>query len=290
MPTHTRTHRPQTSARAPERRRPKTLAAVLTALLVAAIGLALSLTALSRHAAAASAPAPATPADSMATVVTVNGQPIPVREFELFLAQDRAATFQHFQQKYDDNDGANFWTTPYGGQTPTQYLEHQAVADATSATVQLQLARTYGLAADIGYPAFLKSLAAENTQRREDVKSGKPIYGPEQYTETTYFLYEQSTLATELTTTLTSRNVIPVTDAALRAYYAAHASDYQTTSTSKSVVAGPQSAPGLESFDQVKSEVEQDYATYAYDAFVARQAAAATVRIDQRELSSIDVS
>ena len=108
--------------------------------------------------------------DSMTTVVTVNGQGVPVRELELFLAQDRAATFAYFQQKYNDNDRPGFWTTGYGGQTPQDYLRKAAIADATRATVTLQLGRTSGLLADPGYAAFLQSLNAENAQRRQALR------------------------------------------------------------------------------------------------------------------------
>jgi hypothetical protein len=227
---------------------------------------------------------------SMTTVVTVNGQGVPVRELELFLAQDRAATFAYFQQKYNDNDRPGFWTTAYGGQTPQDYLRKAAIADATRATVTLQLGRTSGLLADPGYAAFLQSLNAENAQRRQALRENQPIYGPAQFTESGYFTYVQIQLGIGITKTLISHGVIHVTDSALEQYYRQHISDYQQGGGSSPDQAGPSPASAPQPFAQVKGEVTQDYETSSYNALITRLASSASVRVDAGVLAAIQIS
>jgi hypothetical protein len=226
--------------------------------------------------------------DSMATVVTVNGQRVPVRELELFLAQDRAATLAYFQQKYNDNDRPGFWTTAYGGQTPQDYLRKAAIADAMRATVTLQLGRTSGLLADPGYSAFLQSLNAENAQRRQALSENQPIYGPAQFTESGYFTYIQIQLGISITKTLISHGVIHLTDAALEQYYRHHISDYQQGGGTSPDQVGPgPSTP--QPFAQVKDEVAQDFEQASYDAIITHLAGTASVAVNARVLAAVEI-
>jgi hypothetical protein len=226
---------------------------------------------------------------SMTTVVTVDGQGVPVRELELFLVQDRWAAFAYYQQHYGDSDHPGFWTTAYGGETPADYLKKLAVSDAERATVQFNLAHKYGLIADPGYAAFLSSLAAQNASRAQALSQHQPIYGPEQYTETTYFAYVLSQAGISLTTTLVNHGVISVTNSALRQYYNAHRDDYQQAGADAAVI-GPQPQPSIAPFAQVKGEVTQDYETSSYNALITRLAGAASVRVDAGVLAAIQIS
>jgi hypothetical protein len=233
---------------------------------------------------------------SMATVLTVDGQSVPVRELELFLTQDRAEAFAYYQQHYGDNDGPGFWSTAYGGQTPAGYLEKLAIADAVRATVQFNLAHTYGLIPDPGYAAFLKSLAAENASQAQAVSEHQPIYGPEQYSESTYFTYVLGQTGISLQTALIDHKVILVTGGALEQYYDAHRENYQEAGLNASGtdtgtgVAGPKAPSGIAPFAQVKDEVTQDYEAAEYNTLITRLAAAATVHIDAGVLADVQIS
>jgi len=234
------------------------------------------------------------PPTSMTTVLTVDGQGVPVREFELFLAQDRAETFAYYQQHYAVSDQPGFWTTAHGGQTPTVYLKKLALADAVHATVQFNLAHTYGLIPDPGYAAFLDSLTAENKSRALALSQHQPIYGPEQYTETTYFTYVLSQTGNRLQAALVDHKVISVTDSALLRYYNAHRENYQeadlNASGTDAGVSGPPTQSGIAPFAQVKAEVTQDYETTGYNALISRLAATASVRIDAGVLAAVQIS
>ncbi len=225
---------------------------------------------------------------SMTTVLTVDGQGVPVRELELLLTQDRWEAFAYYQQHYGDSDHPGFWTTAYRGQTPANYLKKLAISDAVRDTVQFVLAHKYGLIPDPSYAAFLSSLAAENASRAQALRENQPIYGPEQYTETTYFTYALSQAAISLQATLVSHRVIPVTDSALERYYNAHRDKYQQTPDAG--LTGPRPEPRVAPFTQVKGEVTQDYETSSYNALITRLARSATTGIDAGVLAAIQIS
>ncbi|MCI3278368.1 hypothetical protein [Streptomyces cylindrosporus] len=183
------------------------VAGVLGAVVITAVVL---LTAGHRDAAAGT-PAPLAPPPT-AVVAEINGQDIPVREFTLYLAQERAATFAHFRQAYGVSDGPDFWTTPHGGTTPAAYARKLALADVTRAAVVLGLAQRHGLIADPGYDAFLTSWTAENARRRDAVAAHQVVYGPVQYTEANYLNYVLHDLDARLETKLTRSGDITVPD------------------------------------------------------------------------------
>ena len=209
--------------------------------------------------------------DSMATVVTVNGQGVPVRELELFLAQDRAATFAYFQQKYNDNDGPGFWTTADGGQTPQDYLRKAAIADATRATAQL------------GARASRPATRSRHHARRQ---RGRRREGG--VTESGYFTYVQIQLGIGITESLISHGVIHVTDAALEQYYRHHLSDYQQGGGISADQVGP-SASTPQPFAQVKDEVAQDFEQASYNAIITHLADTASVAVNARVLAAIEI-
>ena len=230
---------------------------------------------------------------SMAVVATVNGITIPVREFELFLAQDRAATFAYFRQKYGAVDSRTFWTTPYGGQTPQAYLKQHALTDAVNTTVQRQLAHGFGILPDATYSEFLQALAAENTRRGLAVKQGQPVYGPVQYTETNYFSYLLEQQVPALQDALVNKGVIVITESALCQFYAAHQGQFRTTSSeaaSGTPTTGPGSPPAADSFAQAEPQVRMAYVQQQYDAYLSKAVEAATVTVDQTVLAQIPIN
>ncbi|MEV6483033.1 hypothetical protein [Streptomyces sp. NPDC051576] len=160
---------------------------------------------------ATATPAPPAPPPT-AVVAEINDQAVPVREFALYLTQERAATFAHFRQAYGVSDGPGFWTTPHGGTTPAAYARKLALADVTHATVVLGLAHREGLLADPGYDAFLADWAAENTRRAKAVAAHQVVYGPAQYTEANYLSYVLHNLDAQLETELAANGTIAVPD------------------------------------------------------------------------------
>ncbi|MEU9242637.1 hypothetical protein [Streptomyces sp. NPDC048385] len=215
-------------------------------------------------------PAAVPPPPVTAVVATVDGQNIPVREFALYLAQERAATFTHFGQKFGADDGPGFWTTEHDGQTPTDYLRERALADVTRVTVELNLAHRQGLLADSGYDSFLRNWQTENARRRQAVATHQVIYGPVQYTESNYFTYVLSNLAAALRDRLTDTRAIPTPDNALRSYFTAHRGDFPH-----------------QSFATAHAEVRQAYVLDRYRALIARLAESAQVRVHHKVFDAV---
>jgi hypothetical protein len=171
----------------------------LIALVLAAGALVAALGLVGGQGAAAAAPTtPALSPDSMATVETVDGDALPVREYELFLAQDRAETFAYFQQHYGVADSANFWTTAHGGQTPTAYLKAAALTDATKALVEQVLAVKYGVVSGFTYGGFLTAWQEQNASRAAAIAARQVIYGPTSYSESDYFTYVSEQMSEQL--------------------------------------------------------------------------------------------
>ncbi|MFF7558847.1 hypothetical protein ACFZB4_02585 [Streptomyces pseudovenezuelae] len=243
-----------------------TLAAVLGALAIAAVAL---LTGGQRHTGATPVALPPPPT---AVVAEINGQKIPVREFALYLAQERAATFAHFSRTYGVGDGPRFWTTAHDGTTPAEYLKRHALADAARSTVVLALAHRHHLIADPGYDAFLASWTAENARRRQAVATHQVIYGPTQYTEANYFTYVLHDLDARLEPALAADGTIAAPESALRAYYRAHHDTFRQQEGKGGDITTPP-------FGEVAAQVRQAYVHDRYQAMTDRLARTARTTV-----------
>lgn len=267
---------------------------IVLVLVAGALVAALGLTGRVGSASAASA-VPALSPDSMAIVATVDGDALPVREYELFLAQDRAETFAYFQQHYGASDSTSFWTTAYGGQTPTAHLKQLALADATKALEVQMLATKYSVVSGFTYDGFLAAWQEQNASRAAAVAAHQVIYGPTNYRESDYFTYVLEQMAEHLRSVLADKGVIKVTDAELESYYNTHKSQFAQGQSDNQLVgsphaAGPSAAPTAASFAQLKSVVEQYYVRDAYAALVAHQTQAAVVHVNQSVLAGIAIN
>ncbi|WP_405976366.1 hypothetical protein OG496_54125 [Streptomyces sp. NBC_00988] len=285
--------RPKTTARprtTPRRVLPWwLLAAVALAVAAAITGLSLLTDGGARRQATAPTPSPS----PTAVIATIDGQTIPVREFALYLAQERSATFTHFQNTFGAQDGPHFWTTSYGGSTPTDYIKKQALADVTRTTVQQQLAHHYGLLADPSYATFLLNWTKENQRRQQAVAAHQVIYGPVQYTEANYFDYVLSNLTFDLEKKLADAHVITTDDKALRAYYTAHKSDFRRAKKSGAVsLTSPNGSTPITTppFAQVRKQVKQAYLDDRYKAKVTQLVRSARVAVAHGTFQAVTVN
>jgi hypothetical protein len=163
-------------------------------------------------------------------VMTLNGEPVDLREYRLILNRHRGKVYNDFYLKYGAADSADFWTTAYEGKTPLDQLKQVTLQDLTSIKVQQLLARQYHvrvaltpqgpfLAADPSYAVFLKNLDAENERRQAAIKKGEPIYGPTQFDEDTFYRYLFSKMVEQLQQQLSEGDWKPSTTT-LEAVYA----------------------------------------------------------------------
>jgi|GEM_PF-3495237 len=163
-------------------------------------------------------------------VMTLNGEPVDLREYQLILNRHRGEVYNDFYLNYGVADSADFWTTAYEGETPLDQLKQITLQDLTSIKVQQLLARQSHvtvaltpqgpfLAADPSYAVFLKNLGAENERRQAAIKKGEPIYGPTQFDEDTFYRYFFSKMVEQLQQQLSEGDWQPST-ATLEAFYA----------------------------------------------------------------------
>lgn len=154
-------------------------------------------------------------------IATVNGEPIAVNEFRLFMEKNRANVYSYFKQKYGVDDSSHFWTTEINAEIPMNVLKQWAMDEATKIKVQQILGKQHGIIQDISYAAFLKEFKQENKRRQEAVEAKKVIYGPHQYDEQGYYNYILSGIETQLKETLSKKD-LAVSDDQVKAYYEAN--------------------------------------------------------------------
>lgn len=214
--------------------------------------------------------------DSMAVVATVNGQAVPVREFELFLGDDRATAYSHFESDGQGIGTASFWTTDFGGTTPARYLDKLALADAVRTSVQQRLAQRYGVTAPASYAAFLAGWQRQNAARAAALARHQVVYGPTRYTEASYFTTVNAQLIPELQSALVRAGAITVTTAALQRYYSGHLAQFSQPGQM-----------GPVGFAALRSVVQEYYVQYRYEQLLGQLVAKASVHVNGTVLSHV---
>lgn len=128
-----------------------------------------------------------------AKVFTVNDNNVTYGEFRLISEKHRGEVVTYFYSTHNVNEGLDFWgnDTYFGGESPLQKLKDMTIQTLTKVKVEQQLMVEYGIidSSEMSYKVFKKLLRAENSKRAELIASGGEVYGPEQYTESSYFDY-----------------------------------------------------------------------------------------------------
>jgi len=121
-------------------------------------------------------------------IATVNGENITAEEFSLFINQNRAMTYNYFDNKYGiDQYSSDFWNSQFGVENPVEYIKETALQSCISVKLQQMMAQERGIIGDIDYSSFKDDLAQENARRKYVKQSGGIIYGPVEYTPKMYY-------------------------------------------------------------------------------------------------------
>lgn len=164
------------------------------------------------------------------SVMTINGEPVDLREYQLILKRHRSEVYNDFYLKYGAADSPTFWTTAYDGETPLDRLKQVALADLTSIKLQQLFAQQHHvvvaltpqgpfITADPSYTIFLDNLRRENDRRQAALQKGEPVYGPTQFDEDTFYRYFFSKMVEQLQQQLSEGEWAP-SAATLSAFYA----------------------------------------------------------------------
>jgi len=163
-------------------------------------------------------------------VMTINGEPVDLREYMLLFNRHRSEVYNDFNLKYGAQDSPNFWTTAYGGEVPLDKLKQVTLQDLISIKVQQLQARQRRVVvaltpqgpfipADPSYAAFLANLQRENQRRQAALQKGEAVYGPTQYDEDGFYRYFFSRMVEQLKQQLSQGDWAP-SDQTLEALYA----------------------------------------------------------------------
>ncbi len=157
------------------------------------------------------------------TVVgSVNGYDIYAGELSDQMARDRSEVMTYFESKYNATVDGDFWNTEFDGTTPMDYLRDYSMEKVKKYKLQMGLAVKYGLRkkSEISYEYMQEALEKENIERSSKVAAGQPIYGPQAYSNDTYYEYILSNLIIKLKEHMSVEGEpLYTTDEGYKAYY-----------------------------------------------------------------------
>jgi len=164
---------------------------------------------------------PAYSSNTMApdTVLTVNGTPVSLDEFNLFLQNNKAMAASYFQSKYHADYSEGFWNTSYQGEKPIDYVKQRTVDELKKLKVEQLLMKEHGEIRDLDFGQFRKSLEEENRARRAKIERQEQVYGLMQFSPLQYYSYLQSAHYTSLINTLMSDKKYSLPESVYRDYY-----------------------------------------------------------------------
>lgn len=136
--------------------------------------------------------------DGSEHVMTIDGEAVSRREFDMYLSKNTGDIYHHFYQAYGVEDGEGFWQGSYGGERPLAMLKEKALKELLKVKIEQIMAKEEGLTKDVGYEAFLLKYSAENERRKKAVANNEVIYGPVQYEEAQYYFYLHSYMLSDL--------------------------------------------------------------------------------------------
>ncbi len=207
-------------------------------------------------------------------VVTVNGEPVSTQLFEQRLSLNRADVYSYFYKKYKISDPSGFWATQYGKEVPAEVIKKKVMDDCVEIKIQQILARDNGIMPDITYKAFLEDLKRENLRRKEVLAKDGVIYGPEQYTEKTYFEYVLSNMQIKLKTKL-GQDTFHVSDDELKKFH----------ESGKLKNASPTSID----FKEFKEQIRSEYVNEKYKELIKQKITQADIQINSKVYATIEI-
>ena len=134
--------------------------------------------------------------DDASVVAYVDGAPVTLGEFGLFVMRDRASAYNNYDA--DQISLADFWTRSFDGRAPVELLADLALGDLIPNKVAQNLAARKGLIEPFDYERFISQLDEVNEARRNDVENGEVVYGIVAFDEFSFYNYFNSTLRSAL--------------------------------------------------------------------------------------------
>lgn len=131
-------------------------------------------------------------------LATIEGEPLYTEEFQLLMLQYRGEASQYFYETYGAEFGPNFWTTPFGGTTPLEYLKQLAWKQALANKIMQIRAKREHIADDIDFYHLMKQWSSEMERRDQTRESGGLLFGPSDFTLPEFCRYLENGWSSEL--------------------------------------------------------------------------------------------
>lgn len=131
-------------------------------------------------------------------VFKVNNTSVTTEEYDLFLQDQKALTYNYFFKKYKAKNSPTFWTTTIEGETPINYIKTKTNTQLTSIKVVQDYASNIDLVPQFNFETFITDWKAENNRRKIKKNAGEVIFGPIETSKKEYYDYLQSNLEIRL--------------------------------------------------------------------------------------------
>ncbi len=206
-------------------------------------------------------------------IATVNGEPISIQLFQRQISLNRSVVYSYFHKKYKIDNPSKFWTTQYDKEVPAEVIKKKAIDDCVEIKLQHILAKDKGIIPDITYKTFLENLKQENIRRKKVLTQNGVIYGPEQYTEKTYFDYIFSNMQIKLKTKL-GQDTFHISNDELQNFHESR----------KSKNANPNKVI----FEEFKEQIRAEFVNEKYTDMVKQMVLQADVKINRNVYDAIE--
>jgi len=152
------------------------------------------------------------------TVLSINNTPVSIQEYNLFLDEEKAMTYNYFYQKYKVDNSKNFWTSRYSGESPIVHLKEKA----NERLKQIKFIQNYAAKMNLinldNFDVFIKDWQNNNAKRKKKHKAGEIVYGPIHTNLRDYYFYIHSNLEIQLKDQL-NRTVFIPSDTELKNFF-----------------------------------------------------------------------
>lgn len=130
-------------------------------------------------------------------IARVNGFPLTIREFEIYLEESRTEVISHFIREYNLNAiSQGFWEQEFDGQKPADLLKEIALQKAIQTKIRLVYMHEKNVIESPDYNEFLKIYS--NFCQERNQTNGSRKFGPVQFSERAFFNYWYSNAIIEL--------------------------------------------------------------------------------------------
>jgi len=143
------------------------------------------------------------------TVLKINALEVSRAEYQLFLEQEKALTYNYFYRKYKAQKTDDFWERDFNGENPGVFIKEKVDQKLVRIKTIQEYATQIKLTEPFDYTDFLKDWEKDNRDRKEKHHAGQVVYGPVQTSVREYYNYLFTNLELKLKDKLNSSTFVP---------------------------------------------------------------------------------